>query len=147
MDFLGTQASDTTQLPAYGLPLLVLDPLLKPSGGHSEDALEPASIDMLFSMQMRCVSFAENQLLSALHNGLCIPSQCLFLPQVVLVGCTHCLGLPVQEPANNYTNQLLLQGIQLQHRRIQEMAHPGLQHQPDIIMTSQDVLQSVKCFL
>ena len=73
------QASDSTQLPTYGLPLLVLDPLLKPSGGHSQDALEPALIDMLFSMQMRCVSSAENQPLPALHNGLCIPSRCLFL--------------------------------------------------------------------
>ena len=67
------QASDTTQLPAYGLPLLVLDPSFKPSGGHSQDALEPAWIGMLFSMQMRCVSSAENQSLPALHNGLCIP--------------------------------------------------------------------------
>ena len=42
----------------------------------------------------------------------------------------------------NYTNQLLPQGIHLQHRRIQERAHPDLQHQPHVIMTPLDVLHS-----
>ncbi|KAK2558871.1 hypothetical protein P5673_018484 [Acropora cervicornis] len=45
-------------------------------------------------------------------------------------------AFPLQEPANDYTNQLLPQRIQLQ---LQEMAHPGLQHQPHEITTPQDV--------
>ena len=123
----------------------MFDPSLKPSGGHSQDALKPAWIDMLFSMQMRCVSFAE-KLAPSCSSQRSLHSLIMFVPittrSFALLGCTHCLGVPVQEPANNYRNQLLPQGIQLQHQRIQEMAHPRLQHQPHAITPPQDVLHS-----